>query len=122
MVGLGGAAFGVGRLVQRVRADIRPVPTEVRTAPPASVPTLVASTPAPLGESSRRRRRRPRTRSRRAPGSWCPRSVDRAVQLDLTPSMGVRSDHRRGREAQDVAPGDVLRLDGKAHALLFTCS
>ncbi len=119
MVGLGGAAYGVGRLVQRVRADIRPVPTEVQTAPPASVPTLVASTPAPSASAA--------TTASTAPhlfpqgtGVAVPKVVDRAVQLDLTPSMGVRMTID-GAESQDVSTGTVLRLDGKTHALLFTC-
>ena len=120
MVGLGGAAYGVGRLVQRVRADIRPVPTEVSTVPLASVPTLVASTPAPSASVA--------TTASTAPhpfpqgtGVAVPKVVDRAVQLDLTPSMGVTMSID-GAETRGVASGSVLRIDGKAHTLSFTCS
>ncbi|HEX3344478.1 MAG TPA: protein kinase, partial [Polyangiaceae bacterium] len=119
MVGLGGAAYGVGRLVQHMRADIRPVPTEVLAAPPASVPTLIASTPAPSASASATASSAPRP----VPPSTAlvaPKLVDRSVQLDVTPSMGVVVTID-GSETHPAASGSMLRLDSKAHTLSFTC-
>jgi hypothetical protein len=50
-----------------------------------------------------------------------PRVVERSIQLDLTPSMGVTV-VIDGAESRPVDSGAVLRLDGKAHSLAFTCS
>ena len=119
MVGLGAAAYGVGRVVQRVRADIRPVPTEVTTAPPASVPTVLASTPAPSASAAPSASTTVRVIPQSVP--MAPRVVERSVQLDLTPSMGVKVTID-GAETRNISSGDVLKLDGKAHALSFTCS
>jgi hypothetical protein len=119
MVGLGAATYGVGRLVQRVRGDIRPVPTEVQTEAPASVPTLAASAPMPSANAAPSA-----STAARFPQSTgvppVPKVVDRSVQLDLTPSMGVKVTID-GAETRDVASGEALRLDNKAHTLAFTC-
>jgi serine/threonine-protein kinase len=119
MVGLGAAAYGVGRVVQRVRADIRPVPTEVTTAPPASVPTVLASTPAPSASAAPSASTTARVIPQGVP--LAPKVVERAIQLDLTPSMGVAVTID-GAETRNISSGDVLKLDGKAHGLSFTCS
>jgi hypothetical protein len=118
MVGLGAAAYGVGRLVQRVRGDIRPVPTEVQTAAPASVPTLAASAPMPSASAAPSASTVRLVQNTGVPVP--PKVVDRSVQLDLTPSMGVKVTID-GAETRDVASGDALRLDNKAHTLAFTC-
>jgi serine/threonine-protein kinase len=120
MVGLGLVAFGAGRLVQRLRADIRPVPTEVQAVPPASVPTVLASAPAPSTSVPPTASTAPRPVPQNT-GVMVPKVVDRAVQLDLTPSMGV-SVTIDGAETRKVASGAELRLDGKAHSLSFTCA
>jgi serine/threonine-protein kinase len=119
MVGLGAAAYGVGRLVQRVREDIRPVPTEVQTAAPASVPTLVASAPVPSASAAPSASTVRLVQNTGVPVP--PKVVDRSVQLDLTPSMGVKVTID-GAETRGVASGEALRLDSKAHTLSFTCS
>jgi serine/threonine-protein kinase len=119
MVGLGGATYGVGRLVRGAHTDTRPVPTEVQTAPPASVPTLPASAPAPSASAPPAASTAPRP-TVTAVVPVAPKLVDRAIQLDLTPSMGVKMTID-GAETQDVSTGTVIRLDGKAHALSFTC-
>jgi serine/threonine-protein kinase len=121
MVGLGGAAYGVGRLVQRVRADIRPVPTEVSTVPLASVPTVLAIASASSASVPPTASTAPRGVPQNTAGLVVPKVVDRSVQLDLTPSMGVTMS-LDGAETRGVASGSVLRLDGKAHTLSFTCS
>jgi serine/threonine-protein kinase len=118
MVGLGAATYGVGRLV-RARTDIRPDPTAVQAAPPPSVPTLLASVPAPSASAPPTASTAPRATSV-AVVPVAPKVVDRAVQLDLTPQMGVKLTID-GAETRDVSTGAVIRLDGKAHTLSFTC-
>jgi eukaryotic-like serine/threonine-protein kinase len=120
MVGLGLAAFGLGRLVQTrpgsgsglSSADVRPRPsalsaTTAGTAIPSAEAMPSASALAHAVVS---------------PGSQAAQHVvERSVELDVTPSMGVKVTVD-GEEMRDVASGYVLRLDGKAHALSFTCS
>jgi eukaryotic-like serine/threonine-protein kinase len=121
MVGLGGLAFGVGRVVQtRYGAGIGPEATETKgIAPPLPIAPVgivpVPSTSTPPSASSA-------THPGPLGGSQgAPRAVERSVQLDLTPAMGVQV-IIDGTETRKVASGDVLRLDGKAHTLAFTCS
>jgi serine/threonine protein kinase len=120
MVGLGVVAFGVGRLVQRWRADIRPVPTELTTVPPASVPTVLASGPAPSASVPPTSSTAPHPAPQNT-GVMVPKAVDRSVTLDVTPSMGV-SVTIDGSETRPATSGNALRLDTKAHSLSFTCS
>jgi hypothetical protein len=49
-----------------------------------------------------------------------PRPVTRTITLDLTPAMGIILSVDEGTP-RHVATGDTLALDGKAHALVFTC-
>jgi eukaryotic-like serine/threonine-protein kinase len=120
MVGLGLAAFGLGRLVQaRPGSDRGLSPAEVRPGPsPLSATTAgtaVASAEAMPSASAL-------AHAVVSPGSQAAQHVvERSVQLDVTPSMGVKVTVD-GEEMRDVASGYVLRLDGKAHALSFTCS
>jgi hypothetical protein len=121
MVGLGVLAFGVGRVVQSFRADIRPVPTEVSTVPAASVPPVLASASASSASVPPSASTAPRPFPLNTGVAVVPKVVDRSVQLDLTPSMGVTMTID-GAETRDVSSGYVLKVDGKAHALSFTCS
>jgi tRNA A-37 threonylcarbamoyl transferase component Bud32 len=120
MLGLGGVAFGVGRLVQaRYGAGIGPDPTEPKgMAPPLAIAPIgtlpVASASAPPSASSA-------THPPLAGIQGTARVVERSVQLDLTPSMGVQV-IIDGIETRKVASGDVLHLDGRTHGLAFTCS
>jgi hypothetical protein len=50
-----------------------------------------------------------------------PRVVERKVQLDLTPTMGVKVRVDNGPE-QDAPSGTVLKVDGKAHTISLTCA
>jgi eukaryotic-like serine/threonine-protein kinase len=116
MVGLGLAAFGLGRLVQArpgaggsgTGAEVKPPPSALS----ATVPSAAASSAQAAPSAST---------LARATIPSVPRVIERSVQLDLTPSMGVKVTVD-GNDTRDVASGYVLRLDGKAHALSFTCS
>jgi eukaryotic-like serine/threonine-protein kinase len=120
MMGLGLAAFAVGRLLQHRPGagslagigDVKPSQSALSaTMSSAAIPSPPAtpstSTPAHSGPSMN--------------GQAAQRVTERSVQLDLKPSMGVKVSVD-GEGARDVASGYVLRLDGKAHALSFTCS
>jgi hypothetical protein len=50
-----------------------------------------------------------------------PRVVERTLQLDVTPAMGVKVSVD-GAPERDAPSGTVLKIDGKAHSLLFSCS
>jgi tRNA A-37 threonylcarbamoyl transferase component Bud32 len=119
MVGLGLAAFGLGRLVQARRGVDRlaamgapAAAASARMAPSASA-TLPFANAGPSASAS------PHAWS--SGGQAAQRVVERSLQLDLTPSMGVKLSID-GDPTRDVASGYVLRLDGKAHVLAFTCS
>ena len=91
MVGLGGLAFVVGRLV-RSHPAVGPAPemASARGGPlvPGSAAEEVASVTVPSATASVSVRPRvmvPATASTHEP----PRSVEREVHLDLTPTMGV---------------------------------
>jgi serine/threonine-protein kinase len=120
MVGLGAVAFGVGRVVQHYRAGIRPVP-EAQTVPVTSGRGLLASAAAPSASVPPSASTAPRQVPLNIGVPAVPKVVERAVQLDLTPSMGVTVTID-GAETRDVSSGYVLKLDGKAHALSFECS
>jgi serine/threonine-protein kinase len=121
MVGLGAVAFGVGRVVQSVRGDIRPVPSELQAIPLPSIRALLASASAPSATTPPSASTAPRPVPLNTTVQVAPKPVERSVQLDLTPSMGVTVTID-GAETRDVSSGYVLKLDGKVHSLSFTCS
>jgi eukaryotic-like serine/threonine-protein kinase len=118
MVGLGGAAFAVGRALHArgpapIVADTARPPAVLTTTPPTDpvVPSASASAPA-----------RPVVLPVfRAPLIASARPVERSLHLDLTPPMGVTVSVD-GAPEQNVVTGGLLPLDGKAHALVFGCS
>jgi hypothetical protein len=110
----------VGRVVQHYRAGIRPVP-EAQTVPVTSGRGLLASAAAPSASVPPSASTAPRQVPLNIGVPAVPKVVERAVQLDLTPSMGVTVTID-GAETRDVSSGYVLKLDGKAHALSFECS
>jgi hypothetical protein len=113
MVGLGGAAFVIGRAVQRVGP-----------APTPSTPVLIFRVPPPAPSASTS----PSTSAHvvvappqlRPLVAAPPKVIERTMSLDLTPSMGV-SVSVDGSSARDVTTGATLTLDGKAHSLSFAC-
>ena len=117
MVGLGALAFGIGTALhapapQPATLDTAPVKPVFEPLPIASVApsasALVTAHPVVI----------PVLRSPLPVPSAKP--VDRALHLDLTPSMGVRVSVD-GAPPRDVATGDVVAVDGKSHALAFSC-
>jgi serine/threonine-protein kinase len=119
MLGLGGVAFAVGRVVRMRAAVDAPVGSlSVQPAPPPSSPA-----PPPAPPSAARTAPPPTTVARPvAPPvpPVAPKPVERDLTLDLTPSMGIIVSVD-GATPRHVATGDTLRLDGKTHALTFTC-
>jgi serine/threonine-protein kinase len=117
MVGLGGVAFGIGRALRA-----RPHPPKVAdtaVAPPVSAPPPAPSVlPAPSVSATARPAPLPVMRIVPMPSA---RPIERTMSLDLTPSMGVQVSVD-GQPPRNVATGDTIPLDGKAHALSFTCS
>jgi hypothetical protein len=117
MLGLGAAAFVVGRVVRaRITADVPRPPASLVVSPPAS--SLAVLPPAPSASV---------TPSATAPprmplvlSGLPPKPVERTLSLDLTPSMGVTISVD-GAPVRHVNTGDTLTLDGKAHALAFGC-
>jgi tRNA A-37 threonylcarbamoyl transferase component Bud32 len=120
MVSLGLLAFGVGRLWhgrlgpggRSAQADVKLEPSV--TSPATARAVVPSATSAPSASA-------PVHVALNLGAPFAPRVIDRAVQLDLTPSMGVKVTID-GSDTRDVASGYILRLDGKAHALSFTCS
>ncbi len=114
-LGLGVAAFFVGRVVQ-----LRPRPPAPRASTPAAVP------PAPAPSSSAPAPRPTEVAPRSAPtilraaGALPAKSADRTITLDLTPAMGVLLSGD-GAAARNVQAGDTLSLGSKAHSLAFSC-
>jgi serine/threonine-protein kinase len=149
MVGLGGIAYGVGKLLRVGSAEeIRPLARVTSiAAPPVSAPAHTASTAAePTNEapastafegsvpqapasgalgtaraaqSASGSVARAAAAATAAPPS--PRVLERALQLDVTPAMGVKVSID-GAPQLDAPSGTVLKIDGKAHSLVFSCS
>jgi hypothetical protein len=118
MVGLGAAAFAIGRIVRENLAHTRPTASTVATVapPPIATPSASASAPAPSASAS-------------APTSLKPlvplavvsaKPVERTITLDLVPPFSV-SMVLDGAPAQQVSAGQALTLDGKTHTLVFDC-
>lgn len=118
MVGLGAAAFAIGRIVRESAARTRPTASTVATVapPPTTTPSASASAPAPSASAS-------------APIVLKPivpllvqsaKPVERTITLDLVPPFSV-SMVLDGAPAQQVSAGQALTLDGKAHTLVFDC-
>jgi serine/threonine-protein kinase len=122
MLGLGVAAFAVGRLV-RVHvatgaSSAASGATAVVLPPRLAVPLLspaASELPAPSVAAP------PRVAAVPVVGrDNAPKSSERTLTLDLTPTMGVTLSID-GESSRDVANGTTLRLDTKPHALTFTC-
>ena len=115
MVGLGGAAFVVGRAVRQ--GGLTPAPSTpivpVATAPQASPSASTAPAPSASIAAVVLQPMRPLQ-------PLVPKVIERTMSLDLTPSMGV-SLSIDGAPARDVSTGATLALDGKAHSLSFAC-
>jgi hypothetical protein len=118
MVGLAAVAFGVGKLVRaRLAAEATSPPLAIPTTP---VPSLAASTPVASASASAP----PAVSTAPRPVFTAvvpPKPVERSVQLGVTPAEGVKVTVD-GAEARDAPSGTLLRVDGKAHTLVFSCS
>jgi serine/threonine-protein kinase len=121
MVGLGGVAFGVGRLLRMHAASaVSPLPssaTAVEIPARATVPVLpavVEGSAAPSATAA------PRTLAPAAPREIVPRVTERTMTIDLQPPNGVMLSID-GEPAHAVSTGWVQPLDTNAHALTFEC-
>jgi serine/threonine-protein kinase len=116
MVGLGGLAFIIGRAVH----GHMPAPITADTVPAAPVsiaPPVPSDVPAPPVSTTARSTPVPVMRLVPAPSA---KPVERTMSLVLFPAMGVQVSID-GQAPRNVATGDSIPLDGKAHSLLFTC-
>jgi eukaryotic-like serine/threonine-protein kinase len=120
MVGLGLAAFGLGRLVQARRGADSLAVTGAPKPAPSALMAPSASAALPFANATPSASASPHA-AWSSGGQAAQRVVERSLQLDLTPSVGVKLSVD-GAETRDVASGYVLRLDGKAHVLSLTCS
>ncbi len=117
MVGLGGAAFGIGRALHaRTPA---PLKVDTAVAPPVSAaPVVPSAAPSTSATVAARPVAMPVMRVQPAPSAT--RAIERTLSLDLTPSMGVQVSID-GAPPRGVGTGDTLAVDGKAHSLAFSC-
>jgi hypothetical protein len=119
MVGLGAAAFAIGRIVRN--GALRTQPTASTVAQIKPPPTAVASTSAtaavPSASASAIAALRPIVPIATQPV----KPVDRLVGLDLLPPMGDRVSID-GEPQVAVVSGQTLTLDSKAHVLVFDCT
>jgi serine/threonine-protein kinase len=118
MVGLGAAAFVVGRIVRNGVARPQPTASTVAqiTPPPSAVASASASAPAASASATAPPAIRPIVPTATQP----PKPVERTITLDLAPPMGVRL-VLDGTAPQAVSAGQSLTLDGKPHTLSFDC-
>jgi tRNA A-37 threonylcarbamoyl transferase component Bud32 len=116
MVGLGGVAFGIGRALHASVAAPITVDTAV-ALPVSSVPAVPSAVPSASASATARPVTVPVLRLT-MPSA---RPIERALHLDLTPSMGVKVSID-GAPPRDVATGDAIAIDGKVHSLAFSCS
>jgi len=118
MVGLGAAAFAIGRIVRNGAPRTQPTASTVAqiTPPPSAVPSTSASAPVPSASTAPAPLIRPIVATPTQP----PKPVERTITLDLAPPMGVRL-VLDGAAPQAVSAGQSLTLDGKAHTLSFDC-
>jgi serine/threonine-protein kinase len=121
MVGLGAIAFLMGRVV---RIHATPVVSPTTSGSPAVIlrpPAVVASAPV-TSESAAPSASIPR-RVTSFPGSIrdsAPKVTERTLTLYLEPTMGLKL--AIDDEAQrDVSTGDAVRVDSRAHELVFAC-
>jgi serine/threonine-protein kinase len=118
MVGLGAAAFAIGRIVRS--GALRAQPTASTAAqvkpPPSAVASTSATAPVPSASASATMALRPIVPQ--ATQSAPP--VQRLIGLDLVPPFNVRM-VLDGQPPQQVSTGQTLTLDGKAHTLVFDC-
>ncbi|HEX8796781.1 MAG TPA: serine/threonine-protein kinase [Polyangiaceae bacterium] len=119
MVGLGAAAFVIGRIVQERVARTQPTASTVAqvTPPPSATPSTSASAPAPSASASSTVALRPLVPLPAQPA----KPVERTITFDLSPPFNVRL-VLDGAPPQAVSSGQSLTLDGKAHALVFDCA
>jgi serine/threonine-protein kinase len=113
MLALGGVTYLVGHAL-RGRSSLRPALSAqaVLSAPAASA---APGPPPALSASEANATPRPR-----ATALVLAKPVERTMTLDLTPSMGVVISVDDGAQ-RHVSTGDTLVLDGKPHAVSFTC-
>ncbi len=115
-VGLGTVAFAIGRVV-RAPAVVSPEPSAAAAPQPSGAPpgAPLAQAPAPAAPALH-----PITMPTLRMPVLPPRPVERALTLQLTPSMGVTVSVD-GAAPRGVSSGDRVVLDGKAHTLSFGC-
>jgi serine/threonine-protein kinase len=116
--GVGVLGFGLDHALRHDRHPSNPAGTNPGEAPGASAatPSDPSSAPASLGGAETARRSPAVPRVAPAP----PRAIERVITLDLKPPMGVAMSID-GQPTRDVSTGDRLTIDGKAHALSFSC-
>jgi hypothetical protein len=121
MLSLGGVAFGIGRWVHaRTVAEVPPAPSAatavvVRPRPTMAPPLVASESAAPTVSAPPRVAAVPVVA--RDTG---PKITERTITLDLTPPMGVKLSID-GAPSIDESTLATLRLDTKAHSLVFDC-
>jgi serine/threonine-protein kinase len=120
MVGLGGVAFGAGRVL-RLRGPVPEptAPTAVATVSATVVPSGSASVTAPTTSASSVRATILKPIGLPATASAKP--VSRNVTLDLRPNIMNVTVAVDGAPAGVHSSGESLTLDGRAHSLGFGC-
>lgn len=124
MLGVGSIAYGAGKMLQA--RPTPPIASNPVAPQPVTPPDPAPSSP-PTPEPSVTVRPPPTLVLRSVPASQVSaaasastKPIERAMRLDLTPSMGVRVGVD-GPPSRDVATGDTVPLDGRAHSLAFGC-
>jgi eukaryotic-like serine/threonine-protein kinase len=125
MLGLGTAAFGLGRYLRaRAPSTVTGAPSgaiAITSAPilvvrPATEPSASDSVAAPSVSGSAA----PVPLAPSAPRETPPRLGERTVTLELAPTMGVKLSID-GESQQVVSSGQMLRLDTRPHSLALSC-
>jgi serine/threonine-protein kinase len=118
MLALGGLTYVVGHAL-RGRPSLRPAFSAETVLPaPANAASALPEPPPAVTASETNAPARPRATA--PPAVAAAKPVERTMTLDLSPSMGVVLSVDDGAP-RHVSTGDTLVLDGKAHALSFTC-
>jgi serine/threonine protein kinase len=120
MLGLGGAAFGIGRWARGytvASTSPRPPATAAVALPRAPIPATVAASVAAAPSTSAPPRDAGAPAAARDNGA---RVLERTITLDLTPPMGVKLSID-GSASIDESTLATLRLDTRVHSLVFAC-
>jgi serine/threonine-protein kinase len=124
-VGLGGLAFGVGKLLHRPAVTQDPEATSGAAIVPSTPPSVVASTDptASVTASATTTAAHPLPSfTVGAVRDAAPvKAAERTLALDLFPPMGMTMTVD-GASPRDVRTGDTVTVNGDVHTLAFSCA